>query len=74
MSIQALKDSLPQLDDAAFERTYRAFFIKSIAPVLGYEVSRATGLRQGDWDAVLDCFQSERERRYNFKNVNRSLG
>ena len=63
MSIQAFKESLPELSDEAFERTYRQFVIKSIAPVLGYEVS----LRRGEslWDEILDCFAAERERRRN---------
>jgi hypothetical protein len=55
MSIQALKQSLPELSDQAFERTYRQFFLKALAPVLGYEVSRSSrGLAQGEgWDEIL---------------------
>ena len=65
MSIQALKQSLPELSDAAFERTYRQFALKALAPVLGYEDSRRRGLAQGEsWDEILDCFDVERERRY----------
>src|ERR1700730_3961011 len=52
MSIQALKQSLPELSDEAFERRYRQFFLKALAPVLGYEVSR----RGESWDEILDCF------------------
>jgi hypothetical protein len=35
MSIQALKESLPEISDEAFQRTYR--------PLLGYETSRPRG-------------------------------
>jgi hypothetical protein len=62
MSIQSFKQSLP---DAAFDKAYTQFFIKAHARVLGYEVSRCTGLAQGEcWDEVLDCFDADRERRY----------
>jgi hypothetical protein len=44
MSIQSLKQSLPELSDAAFEKVYRQFFVKAHATLLGYEVSRCTGL------------------------------
>jgi hypothetical protein len=64
MSIQSLKQSLPELSDAAFEKVYRQFFLKAHAGLLGYEVSRATGLAQTDWDQILDCFHAERERRH----------
>jgi hypothetical protein len=65
MSIQYLKQSLPELSDAAFDKVYTQFFIKAHATVLGYEVSRCTGLAQGEgWDKILDCFDAERERRY----------
>jgi hypothetical protein len=65
MSIQSLKQSLPELSDAAFEKVYRQFFIKAHAILLGYEVSRCTGLPEGEgWDEILDCFDAERERRY----------
>src|SRR5271165_1363332 len=47
----------------AFERAYRQFFIKSIATVLGYEVSLCRGQGEG-WDEILGCFAAERERRY----------
>jgi hypothetical protein len=69
MSIQALKQSLPELSDQAFERTYRQFFLKALAPVLGYEVSRSSrGLGQGEgWDEILDCFEAERQRRYGWR-------
>jgi hypothetical protein len=40
MSIQTLKQSLPELSDAAYEKVYRQFFLISVATVLGYE-SRA---------------------------------
>jgi hypothetical protein len=63
MSIQALKASLPELSDAAFERTYRQFLLKALAPVLGYEVSRRREAE--NWDEILDCFEAERERRMN---------
>ena len=65
MSIQSLKQSLPELSDAAFEKVYRQFFIKAHATLLGYEVARRTGLPQGEgWEQILDCFDAERERRY----------
>ena len=65
MSIQSLRQSLPELSDAAFEKVYRQFFIKAHATLLGYEVSRCTGLAQGEgWEQILDCFDAERERRY----------
>jgi hypothetical protein len=64
MSIQALKQSLPELSDEAFERTYRQFFLKALAPVLGYEVSSSNRGRGEGWDEILDCFEAERQRRY----------
>jgi hypothetical protein len=63
MSIQALKESLPELSDEAFEKTYRQFTLRSLAPVLGYEDSRPRGQKES-WDEILDCFLAERERRY----------
>jgi hypothetical protein len=63
MSIQALKQSLPELDDAAFERTYRQFALRALAPVLGYENSRPRGEQKENWNEILDCFEAERERR-----------
>jgi hypothetical protein len=45
MSIQSLKQSLPELSEAAFEKVYRQFFLRSVATVLAYEVSRAKGAR-----------------------------
>ena len=70
MSIQFLKQSLPELSDAAFEKVYRQFFIKAHASLLGYEVSRRTGLAQGEgWDEILDCFDAERERRAGFRGA-----
>jgi hypothetical protein len=65
MSIRALKESLPELDDYAFERTYRQFALRALAPVLGYEDSRARGEQKESWDEILDCFEAERERRMN---------
>ena len=66
MSIQVLKESLPELSDEAFERTYRAFLLKSLAPVLGFEVARSReGQPRESWDEILDCFEAERERRTN---------
>jgi hypothetical protein len=62
MSIQALKQSLPELSDEAFERTYRQFALRALAPVLGYEESRSRGQKEA-WDEILDCFEAERERR-----------
>jgi hypothetical protein len=62
MSIQALKESLPELTDEAFERTYRQFALKSLAPVLGYEDPQPRGQKEA-WDDILDCFEAERERR-----------
>jgi hypothetical protein len=54
MSIQSLKQSLPELSDAAFEKVYRQFFIKVHATLLGYEVARCTGLPEGEgWDEIL---------------------
>jgi hypothetical protein len=65
MSIQSLKESLPELSDADFEKVYRQFFIRAHATLLGYEVSRCTGLAQGEgWEQILNCFDTERERRY----------
>jgi hypothetical protein len=70
MSIQSLKQSLPELSDAAFEKVYRQFFIRAHATLLGYEVSRLTGLAQGEgWDEILACFDAERERRYRRRAV-----
>jgi hypothetical protein len=51
MSIQALKESLPELSDQALERTYRQFALRALAPVLGYEVSRSRGQKE-DWDEM----------------------
>jgi hypothetical protein len=68
MSIQALKESLPELSDQALERTYRQFALRALAPVLGYEVSRSRGQKE-DWDEILDCFAAERERRRNEKEA-----
>jgi hypothetical protein len=70
MSIQALKQSLPELSDAAFEKVYRQFFIRAHATLLGYEGPLPTGLAQGEgWDEILDCFDAERERRMNEKEA-----
>jgi hypothetical protein len=57
-SIQSLKQSLPELSDAAFDKVYRQFFIRAHLELLGYEA------RGEDWDDILDCFAAERERRY----------
>jgi hypothetical protein len=65
MSIQVLKESLPELSDEAFERTYRQFALRALAPVLGYEASRVRGGHKESWDEILDCFEAERERRMN---------
>jgi hypothetical protein len=68
MSIQALKESLPELSDEAFERTYRQFALKALSPVLGYEDSqrpRGGSAQKESWDEILDCFEVERERRRN---------
>jgi hypothetical protein len=62
MSIQALNQSLPELSDEAFERTYRQFVIKALAPVLGYEIARPREQKEA-WDEILDSFEAERERR-----------
>ena len=53
-----LKQSLPELSDAAFDKVYRQFFIRAHLELLGYEA------RGEDWDDILDCFAAERERRY----------
>ena len=58
-SIELLKQSLPELTDAAFDRMYRLAFIRAHAGLLGYE-SR----REESWDEILDCLAAERERRY----------
>ena len=67
MSIQALKESLPQLTDAKFEQVYRQFFLKALGPVLGFE--RAPKSAGEDWDQVLDVFAAERERRERAKEL-----
>ena len=65
MSIQSLQQSLPELGDEAFERTFRQFFLRAHSIVLGYDTSRCYGLAQGEgWDQILDCFDAEREHRY----------
>jgi hypothetical protein len=51
------------MNDDAFERTYRQFALRSLAPVLGYEDLRPRGQKES-WDEILDCFLAERERRY----------
>jgi hypothetical protein len=67
MSIQALKESLPQLTDAKFDQVYRQFFLKALGPVLGFE--RAPKSAGEDWDQVMDVFAAERERRERAKEL-----
>jgi hypothetical protein len=66
MSIQALKESLPELTDAKFDQVYRQFFLKALGPVLGYERAKSAG--EG-WDQVMDVFAAERERRERAKEL-----
>ena len=42
-SIQSLKQSLPELSDAAFDKVYRQFFIRAHLELLGYEARGKTG-------------------------------
>jgi len=60
MSIQALKESLPELTDAKFDQVYRQFLLKALGPVLGYDRAKS----EENWDQVMDVFAKERERRY----------
>ena len=41
-SIQSLKQSLPELSDAAFDKVYRQFFIRAHLELLGYEARGKT--------------------------------
>ena len=59
-SIETLKQSLPELDNRAFDRLYRLAFLRAHAGLLGYEASR----RGENWDEILDCLEAERERSY----------
>jgi hypothetical protein len=57
-SLEFLRQSLPELDDAAFEKLYRQAFLRALSGVLGYEARRGKG-----WDEVMDVLAAERERR-----------
>jgi hypothetical protein len=57
-SIELLKQSLPELDERAFDRMYRWAFFRAHAGLLGYEA------RRENWDEILNCLEAERERRY----------
>jgi hypothetical protein len=46
------------MNDDAFERTYRQFALRSLAPVLGYEDLRPRG-QKASRDEILDCFLAE---------------
>jgi hypothetical protein len=46
MSIQALKESLPELSDEAFERTHHQFALRSLAPVLGTKTRDLAGRKK----------------------------
>jgi hypothetical protein len=58
-SIEIFRQSLPELDNRAFDRMYRLAFIRAHAGLLGYERRRGE-----DWDPILDCLEAEQERRY----------
>jgi hypothetical protein len=50
MSIQALKESLPELTDAKFDQVYRQFFLQALGPVLGFERAQVCWGRLGPGD------------------------
>jgi hypothetical protein len=53
MSIQALKESLPELTGAKFDQVYRQFFLQALGPVLGFERAQVCWGRLGPGDRCL---------------------